>query len=60
MPSSISAAASAALMTLFNNEGKRIRSRYMNGYLGLRKQGGQCSDFKKFRPATMVECRVAI
>ena len=57
MPSSISAAASAALMTLFNSEGKRIRSRYMDCYLEIRRQGAQFSDFKSFRPATMVECR---
>jgi hypothetical protein len=35
MPSSINKAASAALITLFNNEGRRMRSRYMDGYLGL-------------------------
>jgi hypothetical protein len=32
----------------------------MDSYLRLRKQGAQFSDFKKFRPATMVECRAAI
>jgi len=47
-------------MTLFNNEGKRIRSRYMDCYLRLRKQGAQFSDFRKIRPATMVECQAAI
>jgi hypothetical protein len=40
---------------LSNNEGKRIRSRYMDCYLGIRKQDAQSSDFEGCRPATMVE-----
>ncbi|MNH14372.1 hypothetical protein D3C79_739630 [compost metagenome] len=56
MPSSIRPAASAALITLLCREDKRIRSRYMDCYLGLLKLDAQSSDLAARRPATKVEC----
>ncbi|MNZ34885.1 hypothetical protein D3C78_522680 [compost metagenome] len=56
MPSSIRPAASAALITLLCREDKRIRSRYMDCYLGLLKLDAQSSVFAWLRPATKVEC----
>src|SRR5471030_2798399 len=47
-------------MTLSNNEGKRIRSRYMACYLRQRKQDAQSRGFKKFNRPTKVECQRGI